>query len=73
MVVVLFSFFAHTTFWAMGIFNSGGILRVMITIMPLMAIICYRGMIYGVDFIGKETVKKKYHYRFGSTNIHVSI
>ncbi len=51
-------FFAHTTFWAMGIFNSGGILRVMITIMPLMAIICYRGMIYGVDFIGKETVKK---------------
>lgn len=51
-------FFAHSAFWAFGIFNSGGILRVMITIMPLMAIICYRGIVYGVDFVGNETLKK---------------
>jgi len=51
-------FLAHSAFWALGIFNSGGILRVMITIMPLMAIICYRGILYGVAFIGNENIKQ---------------
>jgi hypothetical protein len=51
-------FLAHSAFWALGIFNSGGILRVMITIMPLMAIIAYRGILFGVDFMGNEKIKR---------------
>ncbi len=50
---------AHTSFWALGIFNSGGILRVMITIMPLMAFICYRGILYIVAFINNEKLQSK--------------
>jgi hypothetical protein len=52
-------FFAHTAFWALGIFNSGGILRVMITIMPLMALVNYRGIEYAFAFINKEGIRKK--------------
>lgn len=35
--------FAHSAFWALGIFNSMGLLRVMIAIMPLIAIISLEG------------------------------
>lgn len=52
-------FLAHTSFWALGIFNSGGILRVMITIMPLMALVNYRGIEYLFAFIEKEAIQKK--------------
>ena len=50
---------AHTAFWALGIFNSGGILRVMITIMPLMALINYRGIEYMFAFINREQLRKQ--------------
>ncbi len=52
-------FFAHTAFWALGIFNSGGILRVMITVMPLMALVNYRGIEYAFAFLNNEGIKKR--------------
>ena len=36
-------FIAHSAFWALGIFNSFGLVRVMAGIIPLMAIISLRG------------------------------
>jgi glycosyltransferase involved in cell wall biosynthesis len=36
-------FAGHTAFWALGIFNSFGLLRVMVGILPLVAIIALRG------------------------------
>lgn len=56
---LVFYFFAHSAFWALGIFNSGGILRVMITIMPLMALVSYRGIVYLFDFLDNESIKRK--------------
>jgi len=56
-VVVYFA--AHTAFWALGIFNSGGILRVMITIMPLFALVNYRGMEYAFAFVKKTKTQKR--------------
>ncbi len=52
-------FLAHTVFWALGIFNSGGILRVMITIMPLMALISYRGLEYLFSFLDNIVIRKR--------------
>lgn len=44
---VFFSYFlAHTVFWALGIFNSMGLLRVMVGIMPFMALVALAGMDY---------------------------
>lgn len=37
-------FIGHTAFWALGIFNSFGLLRVMVGVLPLMGIICARGV-----------------------------
>jgi len=37
-------FIGHTAFWALGIFNSFGLLRVLIGILPLMALICLEGL-----------------------------
>ena len=37
-------FLAHVIFWALGIFNSFGMLRVLVAVMPLMAIIQLRGL-----------------------------
>ena len=51
-------FLAHTAFWALGIFNSGGILRVMIAIMPLLALANYRGIEYMFAFIPNDTARK---------------
>jgi hypothetical protein len=39
-------FTAHTAFWALGIFNSFGLLRVLIGVMPLMGLICARGILF---------------------------
>lgn len=40
-----FAFFlAHTSFWALGIFNSMGLSRVFVSVMPLMAIIALDGL-----------------------------
>ncbi len=51
-------FLAHTAFWALGIFNSGGILRVMVAIMPLFALANYRGLEYMFAFLPNATVRK---------------
>ncbi|HET9430070.1 MAG TPA: glycosyltransferase family 2 protein [Chitinophagaceae bacterium] len=37
-------FIGHSAFWALGIFNSFGLLRVLIGVFPLMALICLEGM-----------------------------
>jgi glycosyltransferase involved in cell wall biosynthesis len=37
-------FIGHTVFWALGIFNSFGLLRVLVGVFPLMAIICLEGL-----------------------------
>jgi hypothetical protein len=52
-------FGAHTSFWALGIFNSGGILRVIITVMPLLALISYRGIEYVFAFIDKDAIRSR--------------
>jgi hypothetical protein len=39
-------FIAHSLFWAFGIFNSFGLIRVMMAVIPLMGIICARGVKY---------------------------
>lgn len=44
-------FIAHVIFWALGIFNSMGLLRVLIAIVPLMAIIQLRGFNTIVDIL----------------------
>jgi hypothetical protein len=38
------NFIGHTAFWALGIFNSFGLLRVMIGVVPLMGLISLRGL-----------------------------
>ena len=38
------NFVGHTVFWALGIFNSFGLLRVMIGVVPLMGLISLRGL-----------------------------
>ncbi len=37
-------FIAHSAFWALGIFNSFGLLRVLIGVLPFIALISLRGM-----------------------------
>ncbi|MFA9214202.1 MAG: hypothetical protein ACEQSR_10205 [Candidatus Methylacidiphilales bacterium] len=47
-----FAFFmAHTSFWALGIFNSMGLSRVFVSVMPLLAIIVIDGLNYIENFI----------------------
>ncbi|MES2882052.1 MAG: hypothetical protein V4676_07885, partial [Bacteroidota bacterium] len=41
--IFIMYFIGHTAFWALGIFNSFGLIRVMVGILPLIAIICARG------------------------------
>lgn len=38
------NFVGHTAFWVLGIFNSGGLLRVMVGVVPLMGLISLRGL-----------------------------
>lgn len=40
----LANFIGHSAFWALGIFNSFGLIRVLIGVLPLAAIICLRGL-----------------------------
>lgn len=49
-------FLMHTVFWALGIFNSGGILRIMIGIMPVLAIIQTLGLQYAIGFIQSKKI-----------------
>jgi hypothetical protein len=47
-----FAFFiAHTSFWALGIFNSMGLSRVFVSVMPLMAIIALDGLNFIKNYI----------------------
>ncbi|HEX8332063.1 MAG TPA: hypothetical protein VF622_05540 [Segetibacter sp.] len=56
----LFIYFAaHSAFWALGIFNSGGILRVMISIMPLFALVNYRAIEYLFAFVDNMQWRKR--------------
>jgi hypothetical protein len=49
-----FAFFvAHTSFWALGIFNSMGLSRVFVSVMPLLAIIALDGINFIVSTISK--------------------
>lgn len=50
-----FAFFiAHTSFWALGIFNSMGLSRVFVSVMPLLAII----VLDGLNFIENQILVK---------------
>lgn len=42
--IFLAFFVAHTSFWALGIFNSMGLNRVFVTVLPLIGIICIEGL-----------------------------
>ncbi len=48
-------FIAHTLFWYFGIFNSMGLHRVLIGVMPMVGIIS----LYGFNFITEEVLEKK--------------
>lgn len=50
-------FFGHVIFWRFGIFHSFGMLRVLVAVLPLMAIIELRGVNLGVDWIGSRVVR----------------
>lgn len=55
---IFISFFmAHVVFWALGIFNSFGLMRVLVGVLPLAAIIQLRGFNTIVDFIKAPTIK----------------
>lgn len=49
---------AHVTFWALGIFNSMGLVRVFVSVMPLMGLICVDGLNLIVESINHEKLKK---------------
>lgn len=55
--VVIF-IMGHTLFWALGIFNSGGIFRVMVGIFPLMALTSARGLEYLFSCINNKIWQK---------------
>lgn len=50
-------FFGHVIFWRFGIFHSFGMLRVLVAILPLMAIIELRGFNFAMDWIGSQVIK----------------
>ena len=51
-------FFAHSAFWALGIFNSLGLSRVFVGVMPLISLIAIEGLNSITDLIKQEVVKK---------------
>lgn len=63
-VLILFSFLAffvaHSLFWYLGIFNSFGLKRVLIGIMPMTAILCVYGLNFLTDLLpdGKISARK---------------
>lgn len=50
-------FLAHTLFWYLGIFNSMGLKRVFLGIMPIMAII----ILHGFNFMTEKIFKKEFY------------
>ncbi|MEO5564797.1 MAG: hypothetical protein ABIR18_15225, partial [Chitinophagaceae bacterium] len=51
------NFVGHSAFWALGIFNSFGLLRVMIGVMPLMGLISLRGLNFISDSFRSHFIK----------------
>lgn len=52
-----FAFFiAHSLFWYLGIFNSFGLKRVLIGVMPMTAILCAYGLNFLLSFIPEQKV-----------------
>ncbi|MEO6189536.1 MAG: glycosyltransferase family 87 protein [Saprospiraceae bacterium] len=54
-------FVAHSIFWAKGIFNSYGLLRIFLAVLPLIALMCAKTISYGF----KEAKKSNLNYEFG--------
>jgi hypothetical protein len=52
-------FIAHSLFWYLGIFNSMGLKRVLIGIMPLIAIISLTGLNTVLSLAGRSAILKK--------------
>jgi hypothetical protein len=53
-----FAFFmAHTSFWALGIFNSMGLSRVFVSVMPLLAVIVLDGLNTIENLVSTKNVK----------------
>lgn len=50
-------FVGHSIFWALGIFWSFGLMRVLIGVVPLIALISLKGINFILDFISKINVK----------------
>ncbi|MCG9899831.1 MAG: hypothetical protein MH132_07515 [Hydrotalea sp.] len=51
-------FFAHTAFWALGIFNSFGMLRVMVGIAPLLAVVLLQQIQFLFEWIEQPKIKQ---------------
>jgi hypothetical protein len=50
--------FAHATFWALGIFNSMGLVRVFVSVLPPMGLICLNGFNFVTDYLNNKSTKK---------------
>ncbi len=55
--VFLANFLGHTVFWALGIFNSFGLMRVLICVLPLAAIMSLRGLNMFSDMFKSLTLR----------------
>lgn len=55
-------FIGHSAFWALGIFNSFGLLRVLVGVMPTFAIIITQGYTWAWDFFKEKNVKLGWLY-----------
>jgi hypothetical protein len=55
-----FFFIAHALFWYLGIFHSLGLIRVLLSVMPLIGIIALQGFNFLTeDLIGKKMIAKR--------------
>jgi len=60
-------FIAHSLFWYLGIFNSMGLKRVLIGVMPMMAIIALQGF----NFITEELLNRKGMIKVGIQSLFI--
>lgn len=58
-------FVSHAAFWALGIFNSMGLSRVFVFVMPLMAIIVLDGLNFMEVFLSKLNLKVSLFLKYG--------
>jgi hypothetical protein len=57
-------FIAHSIFWALGIFASEGLMRVMLCVVPMMGLICARGMNAITEGVQQKFPKIKSQYLY---------